>query len=223
MTAISAITRMSTTQKNLLNNGSVASQKCGGLGARIDYMQYAADLTPAVGTLTPIRAMEYEVAPALQTAVYVHAAIPMTSGAQTITTLITNPDVPRIVTIKGNASGNAGNVVINGTDINGNVIANTIALNGSSEVIGTKAFKTVTSIVLPAEVHAGTDTTSIGIGVKLGLPHIMKYALYGTVALFDGANDAGGAFTVGATVDICLYQVAGTMDGAKKVSLIYLA
>jgi hypothetical protein len=108
--------------------------------------------------------------PAAPSATAVHAAITMTASPQTITAGITNPDVPRNVTIKGNASGNAGDVVINGTDRFGAVIEETIALNGASEVVGNKAFATVTSIELPAETHAGTDTTSIGWGAKVGLP-----------------------------------------------------
>jgi hypothetical protein len=101
----------------------------------------------------------------------VHAAITLTDEAQEITTGITNPAVPRNIIVKGNASGAAGNVVITGTNYAGQEITETIALNGSSAVEGSKAFKTVTQIDLPVEVHAGTDTVSIGWGDKLGLPY----------------------------------------------------
>src|SRR6266545_3502154 len=55
-----------------------------------------------------------------------------------ISTTITNPDVPRTVTIKGNAGGIAGNVVVHGTNVEGAVITDTIALNGATEVEGVK-------------------------------------------------------------------------------------
>jgi hypothetical protein len=107
--------------------------------------------------------------PAAASATAVHAAIALTSTTQTVTTGITSPDVPRNVTAKGNASGITGNVVITGTDAEDAALTETIALSGASEVVGNKAFKTVTSIALPAETHAGTDTVSIGAGSKLGL------------------------------------------------------
>lgn len=108
--------------------------------------------------------------PAAPSATAVHAAITLSNGAaQDITTGITNPDVPRNVTIKGNAANEAGDVVITGTNRNGDVITETIALNEANEVVGNKAFKTVTNIHVPARTTAG-DTVSIGRGAKIGLP-----------------------------------------------------
>ena len=98
----------------------------------------------------------YKIAPALHTAVYVHAAINLLAAAQDIKTGITNPDVPRIVTIKGGIAGQAGNVVITGTNILGATITDTIALNGTGEVLGVNAFKTVTNIHVPAQTHTAT-------------------------------------------------------------------
>jgi len=94
----------------------------------------------------------------------------MTSEAQVITEDITNPAVPRNLIVKGNASGITGDVVIEGTNIAGEAISETIALNGATAVEGNKAFATVTEINLPVEVHAGTDTVSVGFGNKLGMP-----------------------------------------------------
>ena len=105
----------------------------------------------------------------------VHAAITLTDAAQDVTTGITNPAVPRNITIKGNAAGITGDVVITGTNYAGAAITETIALNGATEVAGNKAFKTVTKISLPAETHVGTDTVSIGRGAKLGLPWLLAH------------------------------------------------
>lgn len=100
----------------------------------------------------------------------IHAAITLAAEAQAITTGIANPAVPRSLSITGNAVGNAGNVVITGTNYADEVITETIALNGNTAVLGNKAFKTVTKIDVPAETHAGTDTVIVGWGEKLGLP-----------------------------------------------------
>jgi hypothetical protein len=87
-----------------------------------------------------------------------------------VTEGITNPAVPRNLTVKGNDGNVAGDVVIAGTNIGGDVITETIALNGSSVVVGNKAFKTVTSITLPPYDTANTERVRVGTGAKLGLP-----------------------------------------------------
>lgn len=102
----------------------------------------------------------------------VHLAIPLTAAAdgQDITAGITNPAVPRNAIIKGNAAGVAGDVVLTGKSYSGETITETLALNGATAVEGTKAFASFTNIHVPPEVHAGTDTVSVGFGDKLGLP-----------------------------------------------------
>jgi hypothetical protein len=219
---ISPTARLTSKQKADLNKMNAASARAGGLGARLDAMEYGAVATPSAGSVSAMTAVKYSTTPAIGTATYVHAAIAMTSGAQTITTGITQPDFPRIVTIKGNAGGNSGNVVINGTDIAGAVLTETIALNGSTEVLGTKAFKTVTSIVLPAETHAGTDTTSIGVGNKIGFPIAVPNASTVIAKTFDGAVDST-TVTASATLALSLAAVAGTFNGAKVYELVFLA
>lgn len=103
----------------------------------------------------------------------VHAAIALASEAKTVSTGFTNPGCPKNITIKGNAAGIIGDVKVYGTNYADEVIDETLALNGATEVLGAKAFKTVTKVDLPAETHAGTDTVSIGFGEKLGLPYLL--------------------------------------------------
>lgn len=105
-------------------------------------------------TLQVALLQHYHIEPDAISATAVHAAANMAAAAQDITTAITDPDVPRTVTIKGNVSGIAGNVVITGTNILDEAITDTIALSGTGEVEGVKAFKTVTNIHLPARTHA---------------------------------------------------------------------
>lgn len=108
-------------------------------------------------------------------AVAIHAAIALTASAQAIIAAITNPAAPRNVTVTGNASGIAGDVVIKGTNYAGEAITETIALSGTSTVAGNKAFKTVAEIDLPIKTNASGDTVSVGIGSKLGLPYKLAH------------------------------------------------
>jgi len=174
------------------------------------------------GALSVLLPVHYQCAPDAVSATAVHAAIALTASTQNVTTAITNPDVPRTVTVKGNASGNAGNVVISGTDVEGGAITDTIALNGATEVEGVKAFATVTNIALPVETHAGTDTVSVGIAKKLGLPHIVANAALLLVKLFDGSADSGSLAVDADEVEKNLFALNGTPDGAKLVDLFYL-
>lgn len=105
----------------------------------------------------------------------VHAAVALKPTTQDVVTDITNPTYPRNIIVKGNASGMVGNVVVTGTNFNDDVITETIALNGSSSVTGSKAFKTVTKIALPIQTNGGTDTVSIGTGEVLGLPYKLSH------------------------------------------------
>jgi hypothetical protein len=106
----------------------------------------------------------------------VHAAVTDNGAQQVVTTAITNPAVPRNIT--ATSGGTAGDikavqVIIAGTNINDEAITETLPVfteNTATTVVGSKAFKTVTSITIPA--HDGTGaTTSIGWGDKLGLPY----------------------------------------------------
>jgi len=137
--------------------------------------------------------------PASQSITAVLSATALTSETQTITEGITNPDVPRNIKIKANAAGVTGDVVIHGTNINDDVISETIALNGDTEVQGDKAFKTITSIELPVETNAGTDTVSIGTANKLGLPY--KLSLNTVLKAFRDGTLEGTAPTVAVDAD----------------------
>jgi len=129
-----------------------------------------------------------------QDLVSILAATALTAEVQAITTNISNPAVPRSLRVKGNATGITGNVVITGTNYANEVITETVALDGSNAVETTKAFKTITQIDLPVEVHAGTDTVSVGAGNKLGLP--FKLAHNTVLVAFRGNTKEGTAPTV---------------------------
>lgn len=105
----------------------------------------------------------------------IHAAVTDNGAQQVITTGITQPSVPRNIT--ATAGGTAGDikaihVIIAGTNYTDEAITETLpafTVDTAGTVTGSKAFKTITSITIPA--HDGTGaTTAIGFGEKLGLP-----------------------------------------------------
>jgi hypothetical protein len=176
----------------------------------------------AAGTLEAMFPAHYQCAPDASSATYVHAAVTLpTSGTLLVTTAITNPDVPRTVTVKGNAAGITGNVVITGTNFKGAVITDTIALNAATEVEGVKAFRTVTSILLPTRTTAG-DTVSVGVAKKLGMPHIIDYATMLLVKLFNGSADTGTLAVDADEIEKNLFALNGTPNGTNLVDLYYL-
>lgn len=105
----------------------------------------------------------------------IHAAVTDNGAQQVVTTGITQPSVPRNIT--ATAGGTAGDikaiqVIVAGTNYADEAITETLpafTVNTAGTVTGSKAFKTVTSITIPAHDDVGA-TTAIGFGEKLGLP-----------------------------------------------------
>lgn len=93
-------------------------------------------------------------------------------------------DVPRNVTID---SGGADTAVltITGTDEYGYTMSEAITLNGTTEVVGKKAFKTITSVTSSATISNGAF---VGSGVIIGLPIALQNKSDFINATLDGAN-----------------------------------
>lgn len=132
----------------------------------------------------------------------VHAAVTDNGSQQVVTTVITNPPCPRNIT--ATSGGTAGDikpiqVIVAGTNINDEAITETLPVfteNSATTVVGSKAFKTVTSITIPA--HDGTGaTTAIGYGDKLGLHY--KRETLPCIASFLATVLEGTAATVAAS------------------------
>jgi hypothetical protein len=156
--------------------------------------------------------------PAAASTTAVHAAVTDTGTAQVVTTGITSPAVCRNVT--ATAGGTAGDikaiqVIVAGTDINDAAITETLpafTVDTAGTVTGSKAFKTVTSITIPA--HDGTGaTTAIGTGSKLGLPRrlsrnsVIRAYLNGTLegtaptVATDATNASGNTATLNSSLN----------------------
>jgi len=111
----------------------------------------------------------------------IHAAISCSATLVTaITTAITNPGVPRNIT--ATAGGTAGDikavqVTVTGTNYAGEVITEALpafTVDTAGIVTGSKAFKTVTSISIPA-MDGTSAIVAIGFGEKLGLPYKLAH------------------------------------------------
>jgi len=107
---------------------------------------------------------------------YVLAAKALTTEVQDITTGITNPPTPRVLSVTGSADTAIGEVEITGTDAAGALLEETLELDGNPlTVVGTKAFATVTKITLPALAGANGETISVGLAGAFGLPYKLPY------------------------------------------------
>jgi hypothetical protein len=116
----------------------------------------------------------YVIAAADAVAAAVNAIAPVTALADGLTTTLTTADIdqpttPRVLNVTGNAASAVGDVVITGTDASGAVLVETITSTGAATVAGTKAFASVSTIVLPAR-GAGGDTIAVGATGAFGLP-----------------------------------------------------
>lgn len=124
-------------------------------------------------------AIGYAGAPRAASTTGIHAAIADNGAQQVVTTAIMQPECPRNIT--ATSGGTAGDikaveVIIAGTNAEDVAITETLPIftvNSATTVTGAKAFKTVTSITVPA--HDGTGaTTAIGFGEVLGLKRRRK-------------------------------------------------
>jgi hypothetical protein len=80
---------------------------------------------------------------------------------------------PRNLTVVASAAtGENAKVIVYGTNIADQAISEEFTLAGDTPVVGIKAFKAITKIVLP--VAAGSETINVGWGDKIGLPFMME-------------------------------------------------
>ena len=156
------------------------------------------------------------------------AAVTDDGTEQTISSGFTDPDVPRNITATAGGTATdikAIQVTINGTNESGEVITEDLpafTVNTAGTVVGSLAFKTVTSVVIPA--HDGTGaTTSIGHGAKLGLGVILDRDTI-VNAYFGGVLE-GTRPTVAfddAEMDKNLVTLNSTLDGSEVLVDYYL-
>jgi len=156
---------------------------------------------------------------------YVHAAITGTGGEQEITTNITNPDVPRNISIAAtNNASPSGDVTIEGIDAKGNSITENITIVAGGTAYGDKAFATVTKIIIPAGVSSA-DTVSVGISDKVGLSHVV-YETSDVYKVKRNNADATGDFDMASDVDttygtLDLSSLSGGLSAGDDITIWY--
>jgi len=164
------------------------------------------------------------------------ATLGSTAGIQTLTGASLDGVVgagaiphPRnlVIVLSSHVDWDATTAVIIGTDIDGAALSEDFAIPnaGNATVTGAKAFKTVTSVVIPAQSGTG-GTATIGTGIKMGLPKLAK-ARAGNVNVFSeiGANSpvgVTGTFVGPATgLPYGTYAPSSAADGTKDYCVTY--
>ena len=160
------------------------------------------------------------------------AATAGASTAQTVTANITRPDVPRTlsVVVGGTAAGGqSSTVVITGTNVEGKVMTENFNVTAATTgtLNGLKAFKSVTSVFIPAQV--GTSATfSVGTQNILGINHRLfknntTVKVYSATTVY-GTLTLQGVPTVvanGAQVELNTVSPATTPDGSTFYIICY--
>ena len=140
-------------------------------------------------------------------------------------TVAAQPEIPRNITVTVTAGATAdtvGTVTITGTNYDDEEISEIITPVAGSAVAGTKAFKTVTTVVGAGwaidAVEGTNDTIKVGTGNELGLPLMLDSAteiimgVLGTTITATNPTVANPATLEGTTIDMS----AGTYNGTKE-------
>lgn len=137
-------------------------------------------------------------------------------------TIAAQPDIARNITVThtqvGGVTDTLGTITVVGTNILGEDISEILTVEENDAAIGTKAFKTVTSITGAGWViNTVADTITVGVGNYLGLPFIIdaisnvQYGVLGT-SIITPANVSRDN-----NVEECIASLSsGTYDGSKK-------
>jgi hypothetical protein len=159
----------------------------------------------------------------------IHTAITLTASPQTITTGFSSPDTPRsILTVvqAGGGTYEGTTITIHGTDFNNAAISEVVTPNAqaTSYAQTSKAFKTVTSVVLPAKITNG-DTISFGAGGNIGLNAIYAptycFAIEGGSVL-NGFNMNSDLVNISGNVFSTTYNVAGNAPDVSATLKLFL-
>lgn len=141
------------------------------------------------------------------------------TDATIVTTFSAQPDVARGLTFTPSAAADAGKILVEGTNIAGEKISESVATNEANAVVSVYAYKTVTKITFPKD--DGTITWNVGWGDKLGLP--FKGAVKPMALEYDDGvlQTTVGTLTVDATtLAKNMYDPQGTLDAESAIKLV---
>ncbi len=131
----------------------------------------------------------YKQQPLLGTSTYILGNTPGSISGLTTITNVTQPDVPRVLTVTGLNAASAGEVQIIGTNVEGKVITDLFVLAGASTITGIYAFKTVTKVVIPVQT-GGYSTITVGTTNTLGLYHRLEAGQFTIRVVLDSTSAA---------------------------------
>ena len=148
----------------------------------------------------------------------------------TITTFAAQPDSPRNITVTPTGTTTdveACVVVVNGTNIFDAAISEnfTFLADASTAQTGAKAFKTVTSVVFPANCESGgfAATWNVGIGEKIGLKRCMAETGAFMTSSLNGVLETRATLAFSATaVESNTADFAGTMNGTNDFKAYFV-
>jgi hypothetical protein len=161
--------------------------------------------------------------PAAASATAILNAKALTAAAQPgLSANLTQPDYARNLVVVGSTAGMTGNVVVYGTSKEGSKISETFALNGTTPVIGNKAFATVTSYDLPVQ-GAGGQTVSVGTGSKFGFA--VRLTVNTVIFAYLNGTKEGTAPTVvtsATALESNTFTLNSAIPGAQEVRIYYV-
>lgn len=143
-----------------------------------------------------------------------------------LATSVATLDVPRNV-IADSGGADTAVITVTGTDEYGNVVVESITLNGTTAVAGKKAFKTITGVSSDGTISNGFF---LGTGDVLGLPVFLANSIHVLYDTEDGATVTDGTYVAGVltkptatTGDVRgTYDPNSACDGAKNFTVVML-
>lgn len=160
------------------------------------------------------------------------SAGPTSAAAATVTSFAAQPDSPRNLTLTASAPDynklNACDVTVTGKDINDNALTETLSLDAgqSTQEVGTKAFKSVTSVAWAASCEASPYNVNyyLGIGEKIGVKRCLdaKGHIFHSTLNGDKEGTAPTMTVDASTVSLNTADFNGTMDGTSDFELFFM-
>lgn len=227
---------MSSTGSGILSNSAPVKEHLmrgsGGLGAEINDLRN--EMIAATKHMASVVVEEWtnaaataaaglKDAAATVAAIVTFTASDLKSAAKT--DMLANPRTITFTTAGVTPANAPANVVITGTDVNDDVISETLVLAQTADIVeSVKAYKTITSLVFPA-ADGTAATIAVGLGTKFGLKKKIKTRAGLTTAIKEIANGAvvtNGVFTSAATsAPNGLYAPNANPDGSKDYCIYY--
>ena len=154
------------------------------------------------------------------------------AAAATVSSFVAQPDVSRnLVITPGGTTADVATcqVVVSGTNLQGDSMSESFAFGNdqSAAVTGSLAFKTVSSVVFPANCEDGgfAATWSIGFGEKLGVSHCMEKVGHILFSTLNGSKEGTAptmAVGAGTSVQGVTADYNGTMNGSNDFELFFI-